>query len=100
MYDELTIADLLVVACEKAQPENELSAEHADLIDELITRLRRLDVWRARVTAAIDPYLIEEDGSDLVSEPDRIRYMLQRLSSAKAICACSVMADRAERGDA
>lgn len=80
-YDEMTIADLLVTAHQQAHPENNPSSEQSPLIDELVTRLRRLDHWRNRVSAEINPYLTEEDGSDLISEPHRIRNMLQRLSA-------------------
>lgn len=80
MYDEMSISDLLGVAHQQAHPDDQPSAEHAPLIDELIVRLRRLDEWRTLVSTEINPYLTDDDGGDLVSEHHRIRYMLQRLS--------------------
>ena len=82
MYDEMTIADLLVVAQQEAHPEDQPSSENALLIDELVRRLRRLDNWRTKVSAMINPYLTEDDGSDLTPESERIGNMLQRLAIA------------------
>jgi len=43
MYDEITNADLIVIAHQKAHPSDNPSSENADLIDELIVRLRRME---------------------------------------------------------
>lgn len=61
MYDEMTNADLIVTAYEKAHPSDNPSSENADLIDELCSRLRNTerdlqemerdrDYWRDRVS--------------------------------------------------
>jgi hypothetical protein len=43
MYDEMTNSDLIVVAYEKAHPSDNPSSENADLIDELIVRIQRME---------------------------------------------------------
>ena len=43
MYDEMTNADLIVTAYEKAHPSDNPSSENADLIDELCSRLRKME---------------------------------------------------------
>lgn len=97
-YDEMTISDLLVEAHRQSHPEDQPTAEHSVLIDELATRLRRLDIWRSQVTAEINPYLTDDDGSDLLSEHLRIRYMLQRLSASAALV--DPVADEPAAGEA
>lgn len=82
MYNEMTIADLMATAQEKAHPNEEPSAEHAALIDELVSRLSRLSVWRERMTEALNPHLREDDGSDLTPDHVRVSNMLERISSA------------------
>ena len=49
MYDEMTNADLIVVAWEKAHPSDNPSSENADLIVELCSRLRRMEGYRLRM---------------------------------------------------
>ncbi len=43
MYDEMTNEDLIVTAHEKAHPSDNPSSENADLIDELCSRLRKVE---------------------------------------------------------
>lgn len=43
MYDEMTNTDLIVTAYEKAHPSDNPSSENADLIDELCSRIRKLE---------------------------------------------------------
>jgi len=43
MYDEMTNADLIWTAHEKAHPSDNPSSENADLIDELCSRLRKVE---------------------------------------------------------
>lgn len=61
MYDKMTNADLIVTAYEKAHPSDNPSSENADLIDELCSRIRKMerelqemegdrDYWRDRVS--------------------------------------------------
>ena len=80
MYEEMTTTDLIVTARARAHPADNPSAEQAALIDELTTRLERLDVWRSRVAGTINPYLTDDDGSDLIPDHVRISNMLGRLS--------------------
>jgi hypothetical protein len=82
MYDEMTTSDLIAIAREKSHPKDNPSAEHADLIDELVDRLARLSVWREKMVAAVNPHLRDEDGSDLVPDHVRVSNMLVRMSSA------------------
>ena len=42
MYAKMTNSDLIAVAREKAHPSDNPSTENADLIDELIVRIRTL----------------------------------------------------------
>lgn len=79
--DQATIEDLLVHAVCQANLIGDSSPPHAELIHELVYRLRRLHIWRLKVVAVIDPHLCEEDGSDLVSDEARISNMLERLST-------------------
>ena len=57
-YDEMTNADLIVVAYEKAHPSDDPSRENADLIDELIVRLQRMEAevrrWESAASLAAD----------------------------------------------
>ena len=58
MYDEMTNADLIVVAYEKAHPSDNPSSENADLIVELCSRLKRMEVYRLRIhelSKQVDP---------------------------------------------
>lgn len=82
MYNEMTTTDLIAIAREESHPKDRPSAEHADLIDELADRLARLSVWRERMIAAVNPHLIDDDGSDLTPDHVRVSNMLSRLSSA------------------
>lgn len=43
MYDEMTNADLIVVAYEKAHPKDNPTSENADVIDALIARIRNME---------------------------------------------------------
>lgn len=81
MYNEITTTDLIVIAHEAAHQNDNPIAEHAALIDELADRLARLSVWRERMTAAVNPHLIDDDGSDLIPDHVRVSNMLSRLSS-------------------
>jgi hypothetical protein len=58
MYDEMTNADLIVVAYEKAHPSDNPSSENADLIDELIVRIQRMEGrvrrWESAASLAVD----------------------------------------------
>jgi hypothetical protein len=80
-YNEMTTSDLIVVAHKESHPEDNPSAEHSALIDELVLRLNRLHVWRSEVVAAIDPHLQDEDGSDLIPDYARISNMLERITN-------------------
>jgi len=59
MYDEMTNSDLIVVAYEKAHPSDNPSTENADLIDELIVRIRTLEGrvrrWESAASLAHNP---------------------------------------------
>lgn len=81
MYDEMTTTDLIVTARLEAHPEDNPSAEHAALIDELATRLERLDIWRSRMTGIVNKHLTDDDGSDLIPDHVRVSNMLERLSA-------------------
>ena len=54
MYDEMTTSDLIASAYDEAHPDHEPSAENAALINELARRLSKMDVWRHKMTAAVD----------------------------------------------
>lgn len=83
MHNEMTTTDLIVAAHQAAHPNDNPSAEHADLIDELASRLTRLSVWCERMTEALNPHLREDDGSDLTPDHIRVSNMLERISSRK-----------------
>ncbi len=82
MHDEMTTTDLVATAHQTAHPNDNPSAEHAPLIDELAARLTRLSAWRERMTEALNPHLREVDGSDLTPDHIRVSNMLERISSA------------------
>jgi len=54
MYDEMTNADLIVTAYEKAHPSDNPSSENAGLIDELCNRLKRMEGYRTRMNELSD----------------------------------------------
>jgi hypothetical protein len=78
MYDEMTLLDLIATAFEKAS----VNSEHGPIITELASRLSRAHCYRENVSRVVNPYLREEDGSDLIPDHARIANMLERLSSA------------------
>jgi len=80
MYDEMTALDLIATAFEKVNAGD----EHGPLITELASRLSRAQVYRENLARVVDPYLHEEDGSDLIPDHARIANMLERLSLANA----------------
>lgn len=82
MHNEMTTTDLIVAVHQAAHPNDNPSAEHADLIDERTARLTRLSVWSERMTEALNPHLKEDDGSDLTPDHVRVSNMLERISSA------------------
>lgn len=84
MYNEMTTTDLIATAHQAAHPNDNPSAEHALLIDELSSRLTRLSVWRERMTEALNPHLREDDGTDLTPDHVRVSNMLERISSPSA----------------
>lgn len=63
MYDEMTNAELIVVAYEKAHPSDNPSSENADLIDELCLRLRRAEGYKIRM------HELSEQVDRLMDEP-------------------------------
>ena len=63
MYDEMTNADLIVAASEKAHPSDNPSSENADLIDELCSRLRRAEGYEIRM------HELSEQVDRLMDEP-------------------------------
>jgi hypothetical protein len=81
MYDEMTVLDLIATAFEKVNAGD----EHGSLITELASRLSRAQVYRENIARVVDPYLREEDGSDLIPDHARIANMLERLSLANSV---------------
>jgi hypothetical protein len=54
MYDEMTTADLIVVAYDIAHPSDNPKAENADLIDELASRLLKLSIRASKSQTEVD----------------------------------------------
>jgi hypothetical protein len=78
MYDEMSLLVLIATAFEKAS----VGGEHGPIIAELATRLSHAYCYRENITRVVNPYLREEDGSDLIPDHARIANMLERLSGA------------------
>ena len=58
MLNKLTNSDLIIAALEKAHPENDPSSDDAEIIDELVVRLQRLEgevnQWKSAASLAAD----------------------------------------------
>ena len=79
MYDEMTVFELIATAFEQVN----VSDKHGPLITELTSRLSRAQAYRENLARVVDPYLREEDGSDLIPDHARIANMLERISKSK-----------------
>ena len=58
MYSEMTNSDLIVAAFRKAHPEDDCSSDDASLIDELTSRIQRMERsvrnWEVAASPAAD----------------------------------------------